>query len=97
MFGCRCVASISCSCDELCLIGCPRYRSFLVLNCLTISRSVPIILNTFSLVIFSVHDIFIGVCANSPKSSMQSCKAARCQANGERAPSHLSIKTREIT
>ena len=28
---------------------------------------------------------------------MQSCKAARCQTNGERAPSHLSIKTRETT
>ena len=39
----------------------------------------------------------IGVCVNSPKSSMQSCKAARCQTNGERAPSHLSIKTRETT
>ena len=39
----------------------------------------------------------IGVCVNSPTSSMQSCKAARCQTNGERASSHLSIKTREIT
>ena len=39
----------------------------------------------------------IGVCVNSPTSSMQSCKAARCQTNGERAPSHLSIKTRETT
>ena len=29
--------SISCSCDELCLIRCPRYCNFLVLNCLTIS------------------------------------------------------------
>ena len=35
-------------------------------------------------------------CVNSPTSSMQSCKTARCQTNGERAPSHLSIKTREI-
>ena len=31
---------------------------FLVLNCLTISLPVPILLNTSSLVIFSVHDIF---------------------------------------
>ena len=43
------------------------------------------------------NTLVIGVCVNSPKSSMQSCKAARCQKNGERAPSHLSIKTREIT
>ena len=35
-----------------------RYCNFLVLNCRTISRSVPILLNTSSLVIFSVHDIF---------------------------------------
>ena len=28
--------------------------------------------------------LVIGVCVNSPKSSMQSCKAARCQTNGER-------------
>ena len=32
--------------------------NFLVLNCLTISLPVPILLNTSSLVIFSVHDIF---------------------------------------
>ena len=50
--------SISCSCDALCLIRCPRYCNFLVLNCLTISLSVPILLNTFSLVILSVNDIF---------------------------------------
>ena len=50
--------SISCSCAELCLIRCPRYCNFLVLNCLTFSRPVPILLNTSSLVIFSVHDIF---------------------------------------
>ena len=50
--------SISCSCDELCLIRCPRYCNFLVLNGLTISRPVPILLNTSSLVFFSVHDIF---------------------------------------
>ena len=50
--------SISCSCDVLCLIRCPRYCSFLVLNCLTISLPVPILLNTSSLLIFSVHDIF---------------------------------------
>ena len=41
--------------------------------------------------------LVIGVCVNSPKFAMQSCKAARCQTNGERAPSHLSIKTRETT
>ena len=50
--------TISCSCDALFLIRCPRYCHFLVLNCLTISVSVPILLNTSSLVIFSVHDIF---------------------------------------
>ena len=50
--------SISCSCDELCFIRCPRYCNFLVLNCLTISLPVPILLNTSSLVIFSVLDIF---------------------------------------
>ena len=50
--------SISCSCVELCLIRCRRYCNFLVLNCLTISLYVPILLNTSSLVIFSVHDIF---------------------------------------
>ena len=43
--------SISC-------VWCPRYCNFLVLNCRTISLPVPIILNTFSLVILSVHDIF---------------------------------------
>ena len=41
--------------------------------------------------------LVIGVCVNSPTSLMQSCKAARCQTIGERAPSHLSIKTRETT
>ena len=46
--------SISCSCVELCRIRCPRYCNFLVLNCLTISLSVPILLITSSLVIFSV-------------------------------------------
>ena len=50
--------SISCSWDALCLIRWPRYCNFLALNCLTISLPVPILLNTFSLVIFSVHDIF---------------------------------------
>ena len=50
--------SSSCGCDELCLIRCPRYCNFLVLNCLTISLPVPILLNTSSLVIFSVLDIF---------------------------------------
>ena len=50
--------SIRCSFDELCLIRCPIYCSFLVLNYLTISRSVPILLKTSLLVIFSVHDIF---------------------------------------
>ena len=50
--------SISCSCDELCLIRCPRYCNFLVLNGLTISRPVPILLNTSSLLFFSVHDMF---------------------------------------
>ena len=45
---------ISCSCDELCLIRC----NFLVLSCLTISLSVPVLLNTSSLVIFSIHAIF---------------------------------------
>ena len=29
------------------------------------------------------NTLVIGVCVNSPKSSMQSCKAARCQTNGE--------------
>ena len=48
--------SISCIYDVLCLIRCPRYCSFLVLNCLTISLPVPILLNTSSLVIFSVYD-----------------------------------------
>ena len=51
--------SISCSCVELCIIRCPRYCNFLVLNCLTISLPVPILLNTSSLVMFSVHDISI--------------------------------------
>ena len=37
--------SISCICDVLCLIRCPRYCSFLVLNCLTISLPVPIVTN----------------------------------------------------
>ena len=32
-----------------------------------------------------------------PKSPMRSCKAARWQTNGEREPSHLSIKARETT
>ena len=50
--------SISCSCDDLCLIRCPRYCNFIVLNCVTITLPVPILLNTSSLVIFSVHDIF---------------------------------------
>ena len=50
--------SISCSCVELCLIRCPRYCNFLVLNCRTISLPVAILLNTSSLVIFYVHDIF---------------------------------------
>ena len=50
--------SIGCSCDVLCIIRCPRYCSFLVLNCRTISLPVPILLNTSSLVIFSVHAIF---------------------------------------
>ena len=54
--------SISCICDVLCLIRCPRYCSFLVLNCLTISLPVPILLNTSSLVILSVHDIFKTLC-----------------------------------
>ena len=40
------------------------------------------------------NTVVIGVCVNSPKSTMQSCKAARCHTNGERASSHLSIKTR---
>ena len=44
--------------DVLCLIRCPRYCSFLVLNCLTISLPVPILPNTSSLVIFSGHDNF---------------------------------------
>ena len=39
----------------------------------------------------------IGVCVKSPKYSMQSCTAARCQTNGERAPSLISINRREIT
>ena len=43
----------------------------------------------------ALNTLVIGVCVNSPKSSMQSCKAAKCQTNGEGAPSHLSIKTRE--
>ena len=46
--------SISCICDVLCLIRCPRYCSFLVVYLLTISLPVPILLNTSSLVIFSV-------------------------------------------
>ena len=50
--------SMSCSCDKLCLIRCPKYCNFVVLNCLTISLLVPILLNTSSLVIFSVHDMF---------------------------------------
>ena len=32
-----------------------------------------------------------GVCVNSPTSSMQSCKAARCQTNGEREHHHTYI------
>ena len=54
--------SISCICDVLCLIRCPRYCTSLVLNCLTIYLPVPILLNTSSLVIFSVHDIFKTLC-----------------------------------
>ena len=50
--------SINCICDVSCLIRCPRYCSFLRLNCLTISLPVPILLITSSLAIFSVHDIF---------------------------------------
>ena len=50
--------SISCSCDLLCLIRCPRYCNFLVLNCRTISLPVAICLNTASLVILSLQDIF---------------------------------------
>ena len=53
----RLFPSISCSCDALCPIRCPIYYNFLVLNCLTISLPVPILLNTASLVIFSVHEI----------------------------------------
>ena len=53
--------SISCSCVELCRIRCPRYCNFLVLNCLTISLSVPILLITSSLVIFSVHCMHIHI------------------------------------
>ena len=49
--------SIDCSCDESCLIICPIYCNFLVLNCITISLPVPILLDTSLLVIFSVHDI----------------------------------------
>ena len=49
--------SVICSCDELCLIRWPRYCNFLVLNCLTIYPPVPILLNTSSLVVFSVHDV----------------------------------------
>ena len=52
------LCTISCSCDVLCLIRCPRYCNFLVLNCLAISLLVLILLNTSSLVIFSVHHIF---------------------------------------
>ena len=43
------------------------------------------------------NTLVIGVCVNSPKSSMQLCKAAICQMNGERAPSHLSMRTSEFT
>ena len=58
--------SISCICDVLCLIRCPRYCSFLVLNFLTISLPVHILLKTSSLVgvIFSVHDIFQNLAIN---------------------------------
>ena len=48
--------SINCSC-ELCLIRCPIYCNFFVLNCRTISLPVFNLLNTFSLELFSVHDI----------------------------------------
>ena len=50
-------SSNSCNCDVLCLIRYPRYCHFLVLNCRTISLPV-ILLNTSSLVIVSVHNIF---------------------------------------
>ena len=50
--------STSCSCDVICVIIRPRYCNYLVLNCLSISLPVPILLNTSSLVIFSVHDMF---------------------------------------
>ena len=45
--------SISCSCDVLCLIRCPRCCSFLVLNCRTIPLPVPVFLN--SLVLLGGH------------------------------------------
>ena len=51
--------SMCCRCDKLCLIRCPRYCNFLVLNCRSTSLPVPSLLNTASsLVILSVHDIF---------------------------------------
>ena len=46
------------TCDALCRIRYPRYRAYLVLNLVTIYLHVPTLLNTFSLVIFSVHGIF---------------------------------------
>ena len=41
--------SISCICDVLRLIRCPRYCSFLVLNCLTISLPITLIFSFLSL------------------------------------------------
>ena len=50
--------STSCSCEVLFLIRCPMYCDCLVLNFRTVALPVPILLNTFSLVIFSIHHIF---------------------------------------
>ena len=88
---------ISCSCDELCLIRCPRYCNFLILNCLTISWPVPILLNTPSLVIFSVHDIFNTLRSIKNNMDGKDYQRGSIEKDGNRQRNSETIQDEEIT